>query len=236
MNAKKSLCTLLEALTELGGKVERTLLIDFILGNESKAIKKKKLEEHELFACGDERDEDHYNAVIDEAIKQKFMTEKNNVITASSKGKKALKDTEAPFQVGEEEGSEEQPVIENGINNEESPTIEIEQLTTHETVGSRSRLKIQLLQAIDRKLALDDFAELQHLDFNELLDMIEALKQGGHKFDLNYFLQDVLDEDGIHELNECFLECKGDLQAVYDEMGDVYSMEEIRLAYLQWKK
>ncbi len=238
MNAKKSLCILLEALGEMGGKAPRGLLTDFVLGTDSKAIKQNKLEENELFGSGDEQDEDHYNAVIDEAIKQKLMSEKNGVVSATAKGKKAGKDTEEPFNISEGEDDEDaQPEINGALPTEDDPVLDMEAAQIpHDAVGSRSKLKIKLIQAIDRKVALDDFAQQQNVDFHEVLDLVESLKQSGRKIDLNYFLQEVLDDDSILELNECFEDCNGSLQAAQAEMDDVYSPEEIRLAYLQWKK
>ncbi len=238
MNAKKSFCILLEALSEVGGKTSRGLLTDFVLGTDSKEIKQHKLEEHELFGCGDEHDEEHYNTVIDEAVKQKLMSEKNGVLAATAKGKKAAKDTEEPFNISEgDENEDEQPEIGNALPAEDDPALDVEATQMlHDSVGSRSKLKIKLIQAIDRKVALDDFAQQQNLDFNEVLDLVEALKQSGRKIDLGYFLQEVLEEEGIQELNECFEDCNGNLQAAQNEMDDVYSPEEIRLAYLQWKK
>ncbi len=237
MNAKKSLCTLIEALGEIGGKAPRGLLTDFVLGTDSKAIKQNKLQEHELFGSGDE-DEDHYNLVIDEAVKQKLMSEKNGMVAATAKGKKAAKDTDEPFNISEgDEDEDAQPDIDGALPADVDPTLDIEAAqVAHDAVGSRSKLKIKLIQAIDRKVALDDFAQQQNVDFHEVLDLVEALKQSGRKIDLSYFLQEVLDEDGIQELNDCFEDCNGSLQAAQDEMDDVYTPEEIRLAYLQWKK
>ncbi len=238
MNAKKSFCILLEALGEMGGKVSRSLLTDFVLGTDSKDIKKHKLEEHDLFGCGDEHDEEHYSTVIDEAVKQKLMSEKNGILTATAKGKKAAKDTEEPFNISEGDDDEDaQPEIGDTLPTDDDPLLDMEATQVpQDAVGSRSKLKIKLIQAIDRKVALDDFAEQQNVDFHEVLDLVEALKQSGRKIDLSYFLQEVLDEDGIQELNDCFEDCNGSLQAAQDEMDDVYTPEEIRLAYLQWKK
>ncbi len=237
MNAKNSLGILIDAISELGGKVERTLLVDFVLGNATKDIKQQELHEHELFGSGDERDEEHYNMVIDEALKKKLIATKGDLLQVTAKGKKMMQDEEAEFLIkneGEDESEEE------ATPNENIPTdIELDVETQQpqpEPLGANTRLKIHLIQAIDLKIALDDFAEQQNIDFHEVLDMVEALKKNGHKFDLTYFITDVLEPEDVQELNEAFEEYNGDLNAVTNEFGDVYSPEEIRLCHIQWKK
>lgn len=234
MNAKKSLCLLAEALAELDGKVSRQLLVDYVLGNKSQAIKAENLQEGELFGSGDEYDEEHYNSVIDEALSQKLMVEKGGNLLLSAKGKKAVKDITEEFLIADE-SEDEQPEPVGKLSQDDTPELDLDP-TPHESVGSRSRLKIHLIQAVDRKVALDDFAEQQKLDFHEVLDMVEALKRSGRKLDISYFLNDVLEAEDIDELNACFAQNGGNLDDAYDELGDVYSPEEIRLAYLQWEK
>lgn len=234
MNAKKSLCLLAEALVELDGKASRQLLVDFVLGNKSQAIKAEKLQESELFGSGDEYDEEHYNSVIDEALNQKLMAEKGGNLQLAAKGKKAVKDVTEEFLIADD-GDEDQPDMAAKLPQSDAPELELD-ATPHDSVGSRSRLKIQLIQAIDRKVALDDFAEQQKLDFHEVLDMVEALKHSGRKMDISYFLNDVLEPDDIADLYACFDQNGGNLDDAYEELSDVYSPEEIRLAYLQWEK
>lgn len=235
MNARKSLSILVDALAELGGKAERSTLVNFVLGVETKDIKQKKLEENELFGSGDERDDEHYSTVIDEALRQKLMALKGEMLQATAKGKKLAKDESAEFIItcddDEETDTPGEDLPDEGLD------LDIETLQTHQdTIAAHTRLKIQLIQATDRKIALDEFAEQQNLDFNEVLDEVAALKKTGRKIDLSYFIRDVLEPEDIAELNESFENNNGNLQAVYDELGDVYRPEEIHLAYVQWLK
>ncbi len=232
MNAKDSLSILNDAVAELGGKVERALLVDFVTGNASKQVMQKELQENELFGSGDELDDEHYNTVIDEALKQKLMVISKGLLQMTPKGKKLVQDDKAEFNMKSE--AEDTPSVPSvNIPDED---IELDVHPQQEQLNPNTRLKIHLIQAIDRKAALDDFAEQQNLDFDEVLDMVEMLKKSGRKIDLTYFITEVLEPDSIKELNDAFNEHKGDLDAVYNELGDVYSMEEIRLCYIQWIK
>ncbi len=235
MNAKNSLCILIDALAELGGKAERSLLVNLVLGIETQAIKQNDLQESELFGCGDEHDDEHYNNVIDEALRQKLITQKGDLLSASAKGKKLVKDSEAEFRISGDDDDDETSTPASLPTEDIALEIETPQ-PQQETVGAHTRLKIQLIQAIDRKIALDDFAKQQNLDFDEVLNQVEVLKKSGRKIDLTYFIQDVLDPEDIQELNDSFESNKGKLDASIREMEDVYSPEEIRLAYIQWKK
>ena len=72
------------------------------------------------------------------------------------------------------------------------------------SVANKSKLKVSIIQTIDRKIALDDIAESKGLDFSELLDEIEAIVYSGTKININYFLVQIMDEDRIEEVFEYF--------------------------------
>lgn len=236
MNARKSLSILVDALAELGGKAERSTLVNFVLGVETKDIKQKHLEGNELFGSGDERDDEHFNTVIDEAVRQKLMAQKSELVQATAKGKKLAKDENAEFIITCDDDDDDTATPGDNLS-DEGLDLELEPVEPHQdALAEHTRLKIKLIQATDRKIALDEFAEQQNLDFNEVLDQVAALKKTGRKIDLGYFIQDVLEPEDIAELNESFENNNGDLQAVYDELGDVYRPEEIHLAYVQWLK
>ncbi len=98
------------------------------------------------------------------------------------------------------------------------------------SVANKSKLKISIIQAIDRKIPLDEIANSKGLDFNELLDEVEAIVYSGTKINLNYFVNEILDEDQQEELFDYFKECEhDDLQEAYREFGSEYSEEEIRI-------
>ena len=89
---------------------------------------------------------------------------------------------------------------------------------------------------MDRKIALDDFAEQNNMEFDEVLDVLESLKSSGRKFDITYFVDEVLGEESLDELCEYFNTVDGDIAKTIKEYGDVYEPEEIRLAHLTWEE
>ena len=67
------------------------------------------------------------------------------------------------------------------------------------TVAKKSMLKVKIIQGIDRQVALDDIANAQGLEFEELLDEVEAIVYSGTKLNIDYFLDEVMDEDHVDE-------------------------------------
>jgi len=103
------------------------------------------------------------------------------------------------------------------------------------TVAKKSMLKVKIIQSIDRQIALDDIASAQGIDFDELLDEVEAIVYSGTKLNIDYFLEDVMDEDHIDDIYDYFCESDTDkLSVAQDELGDEYSEEEIRLVRIKF--
>ena len=103
------------------------------------------------------------------------------------------------------------------------------------TVAKKSMLKVKIIQSIDRQLALDDIAEAQGIDFDELLDEVEAIVYSGTKLNIDYFLEEVMDEDHIDDIYDYFAESDTDkLSVAEDELGDEYSEDEIRLVRIKF--
>lgn len=103
------------------------------------------------------------------------------------------------------------------------------------TVANKSKLKVSIIQAIDRKIALDELAESKGLEFTDLLDEIEAIVYSGTKINIDYFLQEIMDEDRIEELFEYFKEEETDsLENAIEEFGKDYTEEEIRLVRIKF--
>ena len=102
-------------------------------------------------------------------------------------------------------------------------------------MANKSKLKISIIQAIDRKIALDELAMSKGLEFNELLDEIEAIVYSGTKINISYFIDEILDDDRQEELFLYFKESEhDDLDAAIKEMGCDYSEEEIRLMRIKF--
>ena len=103
------------------------------------------------------------------------------------------------------------------------------------TVANKSKLKVSIIQAIDRKIALDELAESKGLDFGELLDEIEAIVYSGTKINIDYFLHEIMDDEHIDDIFEYFKESESDsLEDAIEEFGMEYSEEEIRLIRIKF--
>ena len=103
------------------------------------------------------------------------------------------------------------------------------------TVANKSKLKVSIIQSIDRKVALDDIAVAKGIEFNELLDEIEAIVYSGTKLNIDYFLNDVMDEDHMLDIYDYFKESTTDkIDDAMDELGADYTEEEIRLVRIKF--
>lgn len=103
------------------------------------------------------------------------------------------------------------------------------------TVANKSKLKVSIIQAIDRKIALDELAESKGLEFSELLDEIEAIVYSGTKINIDYFLREIMDDEHIDDIFNYFKESESDdLEAAIEEFGMEYSEEEIRLIRIKF--
>ena len=103
------------------------------------------------------------------------------------------------------------------------------------TVANKSKLKVWIVQSIDRKVAIDDIAMTKGLEFSELLDEIEAIVYSGTRINIDYFLNDVIDEDHIEDIYEYFKESEtDDLEDAIEELGGDYTEEEIRLVRIKF--
>ncbi len=103
------------------------------------------------------------------------------------------------------------------------------------TVAKKSMLKVKIIQSIDRQVALDDIANAQGLDFDELLSEVEAIVYSGTKLNIDYFLEEVMDDDHVDDIYDYFRESDTDsLDAAQDELGPEYSEDEIRLVRIKF--
>lgn len=103
------------------------------------------------------------------------------------------------------------------------------------SVANKSKLKISIIQAIDRKIALDELANSKGLEFDELLDEVEAIVYSGTKINISYFLNEIMEEDRQDDIFEYFKESESDdLEAAIEELGSDYTEEEIRLVRIKF--
>ena len=116
---------------------------------------------------------------------------------------------------------------ENGIERAEELRVR--------TVAKKSVTKVKIIQSIDRQVALDDIADTLGMEFTELLDEIEAIVYSGTKINIDYFIDDVIDDDHIDDIYDYFNESETDnLEDAIEELGEDYSEDEIRLVRIKF--
>ena len=98
------------------------------------------------------------------------------------------------------------------------------------TTGANSALKLFIIQSVDRKLPLPDIANAKGLEMPDFIKEMEAIVYSGTKLNINYWVDEVLDEDQQEELHEYFLEAETDkIDEAMEEFDGDYEDEEIRL-------
>ncbi len=98
------------------------------------------------------------------------------------------------------------------------------------SIGINSALKLYIIQNIDRKLRLDDIASAKGLEMTDFIKEMEAIVFSGTKLNIDYWLEDILDEDQQEEIHDYFLEAKSDkIDEAIDEFDGDYDDEELRL-------
>ena len=103
------------------------------------------------------------------------------------------------------------------------------------TVAKDSMTKVKIIGFLDRRMPLDDIASTLNLEFEELLDEIDAIVYSGTKVNIDYFLEDVMDEDQVDDIYEYFRESETDsIDDAVDELGGDYEDNEIRLVRIKF--
>jgi len=99
------------------------------------------------------------------------------------------------------------------------------------TVANKSKTKVAIIQSIDRKLSLDDISNSNGLEMKDLISEIETIVNSGTKINIDYYLDEILDEDHQEEIFEYFREAEDDsIDAALKELGeDEYTENDIRL-------
>ncbi len=103
------------------------------------------------------------------------------------------------------------------------------------SLANKSKVKISIIHAIDRKIELNEIADSKGMEFDELLDEIEAIVNSGTKININYYIDEMLDEDQQGEIFDWFKQSEsGRLEDAFQELGSDYSEEEIRLMRIKF--
>lgn len=103
------------------------------------------------------------------------------------------------------------------------------------TVPKKSLQKVKIIQSIDRQVPLDDIAGAEGLDFDDLLTKVEEIVYSGTKLNIDYFLEDVMDDDHVDDIYDYFMNSDtDDLNTAVEELGGDYTEEEIRLVRIKF--
>ena len=103
------------------------------------------------------------------------------------------------------------------------------------TVAKKSVLKVSIIQSIDRQIALDDIANAKGIEFEDLLDEVEAIVYSGTKLNIDYFLEEVMDEDHVDDIYDYFRNSEtDDLETAIDELGEDCSEDEFRVVRIKF--
>ncbi|MBQ8889302.1 MAG: DNA helicase RecQ [Bacteroidaceae bacterium] len=313
VEAKDSLCAVIETIMAVKENFKSDYIIDVLLGKETSEVLAHRHEELEVFGSGEGEDEKVWNAIIRQALIAGYLSkdvENYGLLKVTPAGHKFLKKP-VSFKIVEDtdfdEEEEEAPVRGGGscavdpalysmlkdLRKKMSkkldvppyvifqdPSLEamatIYPVTLEElqnipgvgagkakrygqefcvlikkhceeneierpedlrvrTVANKSKIKVSIIQAIDRKVALDDIASSKGLEFSELLDEVEAIVYSGTKLNIDYFLNEIMDEDHMQDIYDYFKESTTDkIDDAMDELGDDYTEDEIRLVRIKF--
>jgi ATP-dependent DNA helicase RecQ len=104
------------------------------------------------------------------------------------------------------------------------------------SVVNKSGVKVYIIQSIDRKIPLEDIASAKNLEIMDLIEEIEAIVSSGTKLNLDYYLNEIMDEEKLEEIYEYFREAETEsVDAALNELGEEYfSEEEVRLVRIKF--
>ena len=314
VEAKDSLCAVIETIIAVKENFKSDYIIDVLLGKETSEVLAHRHEDLEVFGSGEGEDEKMWNSVIRQALIAGYLAkdvENYGLLKVTPAGNKFLKkpvsfkvvedsdfdeeeDDEAPVRGGGscavdpalfsmlkdlrkkmskkldvppyvifqdpslEAMATTYPVTLEELQNipgvgagkakrygqefcllikkhcEENEIERPEDLRVR-TVANKSKIKVSIIQAIDRKVALDDIAVSKGLDFSELLDEVEAIVYSGTRLNIDYFLEEIMDEDHMLDIYDYFKESTTDkIDDAMDELGDDYTEDEIRLVRIKF--
>lgn len=103
------------------------------------------------------------------------------------------------------------------------------------SIPDKNSTKLYIITLIDRKIPLEEIAHSKGLEFSELIDEIEAIVYSGTKININYYIDEIIDEDSQEELFDFFRDGEtDDLNKAYREFGSDFTEDEIRLVHIKF--
>lgn len=118
----------------------------------------------------------------------------------------------------------------------EDNDIERAQDMVVKSVANKSKMKVSIIHSIDRKISLEDIADSKGIDMRDLISEVEAIVNSGTKINIDYYIDEVIDEDRQEEIFEYFREAGDDsVELALRELGEnEYSEEDIRLMRIKF--
>jgi ATP-dependent DNA helicase RecQ len=104
------------------------------------------------------------------------------------------------------------------------------------TIANKSKMKVFIIQNIDRKISFDDIADAQGVEVKDIIAEVEAIVNSGTKLNIDYYINDVIDEDHQEEVFDYFRTAHDDsIEKALEELGeDEYSEDDIRLMRIKF--
>ena len=104
------------------------------------------------------------------------------------------------------------------------------------TIAKKSRIKVEIIQSIDRKIPLNDIASSKSLNMEQLLHEIEMIVSSGTKVNIDYYIEDNVDEYSREDILDYFMEAETDSvdSALAELEEDDITMEEIQLMRIKF--
>jgi len=103
------------------------------------------------------------------------------------------------------------------------------------TIAKKSMAKVKIIGNIDKKMSLDDIAAAHGMKFDELLDEMDSIVYSGTKLNIDYYIEQEIDEDHVEDIYDYFRESESDsIDDALDELGGDYTEEEIRLVRIKF--
>ena len=103
------------------------------------------------------------------------------------------------------------------------------------SIVKKSGFKVQLIQNIDRKMPLEDIADAKHKKVEDVISEIDAIVASGTRVNIDYYIDDILDEEDQEEIFEYFMEAEtDDIGAAYDEFDGDFTEEQLRLMRIKF--
>ena len=116
----------------------------------------------------------------------------------------------------------------------EDNEIERAQDMVVKTVANKSKFKVYIIQNIDRQIDLEDIASALGLNFDELIKEMEAIVFSGTKLNIDYYINQILDDEQQEEIMDYFMEASSDnISEAFDEFEGDYAEEDLRLMRLK---